>query len=228
FRIQAKNLGSDLEGAYEAAARDLADQVERFSFPPRIRPRLLALHASSHHTSNTMALWAQVRDRLSSQWQVEEIGLRNGTLSDCSGCPYTMCLHFGERGGCFYGGVMSEEVYPAVRKADALILMCPNYNDALSANLTAFINRLTALFRQTRFYDKAVFALVVSGYSGSDTVARQLISALNMNKSFYLPPRFALLETANSPGEALSAPGIQDRLDRFAAGMEGLFAENKN
>ena len=123
---------------------------------------------------------------------------------------------------------MSEEVYPAVRKADALILMCPNYNDALSANLTAFINRLTALFRQTRFYDKAVFALVVSGYSGSDTVARQLISALNMNKSFYLPPRFALLETANAPGEALSAPGIQDRLDRFAAGMEGLFAENKN
>ena len=223
FRIQAKNLGSDLEGAYEAAARDLADQVEHFSFPPRIRPRLLALHASSHHTSNTMALWAQVRDRLSSQWQVEEIGLRNGTLSDCSGCPYTMCLHFGERGGCFYGGVMSEEVYPAVRKADALILMCPNYNDALSANLTAFINRLTALFRQTRFYDKAVFALVVSGYSGSDTVARQLISALNMNKSFYLPARFALLETANAPGEALAAPGIQRRLDRFARGMEALF-----
>lgn len=228
FRIQAKNLGTDLVGAYEAAARELADQAETFVFPARERPNLLALHASSHHTSNTMALWGEVQKRLSPRWQVEEIGLRNGTLSDCSGCPYTMCLHFGERGGCFYGGVMSEAVYPAVRKADALILMCPNYNDALSANLTAFINRLTALFRQTRFYDKAVFALVVSGYSGSDTVARQLISALNMNKSFYLPPRFALLETANAPGEALSAPGIQDRLDRFAAGMEGLFAENKN
>ena len=38
----------------------------------------------------------------------------------------------------------------------------------------------------------------------------------------------ALLETANAPGEALAAPGIQGRLDRFAAGMEGLFAENKN
>ena len=228
FRIQAKNLGADLAGAYEAAARELAGQAETFVFPARERPNLLALHASSHHTSNTMALWGELQKRLSPRWQVEEIGLRNGTLSDCSGCPYTMCLHFGERGGCFYGGVMSEEVYPAVRKADALILMCPNYNDALSANLTAFINRLTALFRQTRFYDKAVFALVVSGYSGSDTVARQLISALNMNKSFYLPPRFALLETANAPGEALSAPGIQGRLDRFAAGMEGLFAEDKN
>ena len=228
FRIQAKNLGTDPAGAYQASVAETVQRLEHETFPRHPRPNLVVLHASSHHTSNTMALWGELQKRLSPRWQVEEIGLRNGTLSDCSGCPYTMCLHFGERGGCFYGGVMSEEVYPAVRRADALILMCPNYNDALSANLTAFINRLTALFRQTRFYDKAVFALVVSGYSGSDTVARQLISALNMNKSFYLPPRFALLETANAPGEALSAPGIQDRLDRFAAGMEGLFAENKN
>ena len=228
FRIQARNLGTDLQGAYEAAARELAGQVEAFSFPARERPHLLALHASSHHTSNTMDLWGEVQKRLSRRWQVEEIGLRNGTLSDCSGCPYTVCLHFGERGSCFYGGVMAQEVYPAVRRADALILMCPNYNDALSANLTAFINRLTALFRQTRFYDKAVFALIVSGYSGSDTVARQVISGMNMNKSFYLPPRFALLETANAPGEALSAPGVQDRLDRFVQGMEGLFSPKKS
>ena len=211
-------------GAYQEAVRELTERLLSFAFPGRERPRLLALHASSHHTSNTMALWAQVRARLSPRWEVEEIGLRNGTLSDCSGCPYTMCLHFGERGGCFYGGVMQEAVYPAVRRADALILMCPNYNDALSANLSAFINRLTALFRQTRFYEKAVFALVVSGYSGSDTVARQLISALNMNKSFYLPCNFALMETANAPGEALAAPGIESRLDRFVQGMEQTFA----
>ena len=96
------------------------------------------------------------------------------------------------------------------------MLLCPNYNDALSANLTAFINRLTALFRQTRFYDKALFAIVVSGYSGSDIVARQVISALNMNKSFFLPGRFALLETANDPGQAVGLPGIDGRLDGFA------------
>jgi multimeric flavodoxin WrbA len=127
-----------------------------------------------------------------------------------------MCLHFGEQGGCFYGGVMQDEVYPAVRAADALVLLCPNYNDALSANLTAFINRLTALFRQTRFYDKAVFAIVVSGYSGGDTVARQVVAAMNMNKSFYLPQNFALIETANSPGQALALPGIQGRLKGFS------------
>ncbi|MCI9156684.1 MAG: NAD(P)H-dependent oxidoreductase [Lawsonibacter sp.] len=216
FTVQAKNLGVGLMEAYRHAAAELADQVECFAFPQKERPEVLVLHASSHHTSNTMDLWSQVRERVEGRCTVREIGLRNGTLSDCSGCPYTMCLHFGEQGGCFYGGVMQDEVYPAVRAADALVLLCPNYNDALSANLTACINRLTALFRQTRFYDKAVFAIVVSGYSGGDVMARQAISAMNMNKSFYLPPRFALIETANNPGQALALPGIQERLENFA------------
>lgn len=216
FAVQAKNLGTDLMGAYRRAAAELAGQAEEFGFPQKERPRVLVLHASSHHTSNTIALWERVGEKLGGRCDIREIGLRNGTLSDCSGCPYTMCLHFGEQGGCFYGGVMQDEVYPAVRAADALVLLCPNYNDALSANLTAFINRLTALFRQTRFYDKAVFAVVVSGYSGGDTVARQVISAMNMNKSFYLPQNFALIETANDPGQALALPGIEQRLEGFA------------
>ena len=215
FQVQANNLGVDLMGAYRHAAQELAERVEGFVFPKKERPEVLILHASSHHTSNTMDLWSQVREKLEERCAIREIGLRNGTLSDCSGCPYTMCLHFGEQGGCFYGGVMQDEVYPAVRSADALVLLCPNYNDALSANLTAFINRLTALFRQTRFYDKAVFAIVVSGYSGGDMVARQIIAAMNMNKSFYLPQNFSMIKTANSPGQALALPGIQERLALF-------------
>ena len=216
FSVQAGNLGTSLMGAYRAAVSELAERVETEAFPQKERPQVLVLHASSHHTSNTIALWSRVRERVEGRCDLREIGLRNGTLSDCSGCPYTMCLHFGEQGGCFYGGVMQDEVYPAVRAADALVLLCPNYNDALSANLTACINRLTALFRQTRFYDKAVFAIVVSGYSGGDTVARQVVSAMNMNKSFYLPRRFALIETANDPGQALALPGIEKRLEGFA------------
>lgn len=219
FEVQAKNLNTDRMGAYRHAAAELAERVETERFPKKERPEILVLHASSHHTSNTMDLWGRVRDRLEGQCAIHEIGLRNGTLSDCSGCPYTMCLHFGEQGGCFYGGVMQDEVYPAVRSADALVLLCPNYNDALSANLTAFINRLTALFRQTRFYDKAVFAIVVSGYSGGDMVARQIVAAMNMNKSFYLPPNFALIETANNPGQALALPGIGARLEGFGQNM---------
>ena len=219
FTVQARNAGCSLEDAYRLAAADLAERVLTFSPPRLARPRLLVLHASSRETSNTLALWGLVRDRLGDRCELREIGLRNGTLEDCAGCPYTACLHYGERGGCFYGGVMVQEVYPAIREADAVVLLCPNYNDALSANLTAAINRLTALYRTTSFADKAVFAIVVSGYSGGDIVACQAAGAMNMNKGFWLPANFCLLETANDKGEALALPGIRQRAETFAENM---------
>lgn len=219
FTVQAKNAGCDLEEAYRLAVADLADRVTGFAPPLRRRPKLLVLHASSRSTSNTLALWSQVRAHLEDRCEITEIGLRNGTMEDCAGCPYTTCLHFGEQGDCFYGGVMVREVYPAVREADAVVLLCPNYNDALSANLSACINRLTALYRTTSFADKAVFAIVVSGYSGGDIVARQVVSALNMNKGFWLPANFCMLETANDKGEAMALPWIEKRVKQFAINM---------
>ena len=225
FRVLARSIGTDTENAYRAAAKDLISRLGSDVFPRRGSPLLLALHASSYRTSNTMQIWSGVKEELGGSCRIEEIGLRNGTIFDCAGCPYTACRHFGEAGRCFYGGLMTDEVWPAVRRADGIVLLCPNYNDAISANLTAFINRLTGLFRQTRFYDKAVFAIVVSGYSGSDIVARQIIGAMNMNKSFYLPPRFAMIETANDPGEALSLPGIDERIRAFAGAIRKTFGE---
>ncbi|MBU5628091.1 NAD(P)H-dependent oxidoreductase [Oscillibacter sp. MSJ-2] len=219
FTVLARLGSLNLLEAYRESAGQLIGRILSFAPPRQSHPELLTLHASSHKTSNTVALWESLKGRLGEKMAWKEVGLRNGSVVDCSGCPYTMCLHFGERGGCFYGGVMVEEVYPALRRADALVMLCPNYNDALSANLTASINRMTALYRTVQFYDKALYAVVVSGYSGGDIVARQLISALCMNKSFYLPPRFALLETANDAGTALSLPGIERRLDGFAEGM---------
>lgn len=216
FAIVASNLGTDLYGAYVASVKMLAEQLIAQERQGRAGGKeLLVLHASSHKSSNTYAVWQRVRQYLQ-DCSITEIGLRNGTLADCSGCPYKMCLHFGEKGSCFYGGVMVEDVYPAVKKADGILLLAPNYNDALSANLTAFINRLTALFRTTRFYDKKLFGIVVSGYSGSDLIAEQMIAALNMNKTFYLPGHFAMLETANHPGEAMKLPGIEERIRQYA------------
>ena len=75
------------------------------------------------------------------------VSLRNGTVADCNGCEFRTCLHFGEEGRCFYGGVIVDQVYPAIGHADGVLWLCPNYNDALAANLTACINRLTALFQ---------------------------------------------------------------------------------
>ena len=215
FRTQAQIGGTDEVTAFHAAAAELLSRLDAWEKPAPIR-HVLALHASQRTTSNTLALWELVKAGLPSDLGVQEICLRNGTMADCNGCSYTACLHFGEQGGCFYGGPMVDEVYPAVRKCDALVMLCANYNDALAANLTACVNRLTALFRQTRMYDKRLFGLIVSGYSGGDLLARQLISALNMNKSFYLPPRFSLLETANERGSLVKLPGIEAQAAAFA------------
>ena len=95
FTVQARNAGCTLEAAYRLAAAELADRVLAFSRPRLERPKLLALHASSRATSNTLALWGLVRPRLEERCDITEIGLRNGTLEDCAGCPYTTCLHYG-------------------------------------------------------------------------------------------------------------------------------------
>lgn len=219
YIVQASNMNTDKMGAYLKSARILTEQLLDFEWQKKEHPHLLVLHASNHKTSNTMAIWKEVRAKIENDIEIQEINLRNGTLEDCAGCPFQMCLHFGERGQCFYGGAMVNDVYPAVKWADGILLLCPNYNDALSANMTAFINRLTALFRTTRFYDKAMFAIIVSGYSGSDLIAGQLATALNMNKTFYMPGNFCMMETGNSPGSAIHAEGINGRIETFANGI---------
>lgn len=218
FNIQAMRLETDQLTAYHIAAKEMLERVMAFQPRPKEKANILVLHASNFKTSNTTTLWHMVRENLH-DCDVEEISLRNGTIQDCSGCPYRMCLHYSEKSSCYYGGVIAEQVYPAIVKCDALVLLCPNYNDALSANLTAFINRLTALFRKTSFYEKAVYALVVSGYSGGNIVAEQVISALSMNKTFRLPARFSMVETANDPMSILKVAGIEERAHIFADRM---------
>ncbi len=36
---------------------------------------------------------------------------------------------------CFYGGIVVEEVYPAILESDILVFICPNYNDMLGGQI---------------------------------------------------------------------------------------------
>ena len=218
FQVQAQLGSTDESTAFRMAIAELLQRLQEWTPLPPAR-RVLALHASVRATSNTLALWELVKAGLPETVEVRELCLQNGALADCIGCSYTACMHFGQQGGCFYGGPLVDEVFPAVRDCDTLVMLCANYNDALAANLTAFVNRLTALFRQSRFYDKRLYGLIVSGYSGGDLIARQLISGLNMNKSFYLPPRFCMLETANEKGSLVKLEGIAARSGEFGQRM---------
>ena len=218
YNIQAQNLHTDNIGAYMAAGRALVNNILNYEPVKKANPKVLVLHSSNSRTSNTLALWNMVRKHLP-ECEIKEISLRNGQIMDCRGCSYETCRHFGEEEGCFYGGAITEKVYPAILESDALVMVCPNYNDALGANLTAFVNRMTALFTTHRFYDKSLFGIIVSGYSGGDIVAEQLISGLNMNKTFALPGKFAILETANDAGAIPGDAEVEVRAEAFAANM---------
>lgn len=216
FKVLARLWGTSLEEAYKKSCRLLAGRVCDFSFAHYKTPAILAIHAGSHSVSNSLSLWRLVAEELKGKASIEEISVRNGQVWDCRGCKYEDCFHFGEQGTCFYGGVMADKVYPAIIKCDILVLICPNYNDSVSANIMAFINRLTSVFRVNDLSRKQVYAAIVSGYSGGDIVAQQVIGAMNMNKNFMLPASFAMMETANDPGEAEKLPGIEERAKEFA------------
>ena len=219
FTVLASLWQIDRYAAYLKSCRLLVEKLRTFAPVQITRPKILAVHAGNHKTSNSLSLWQLTAAALADKAEIEEISLRNGQIWDCRGCKYEDCLHFGEQGDCFYGGVMTEKVYPAIIKSDVVVLICPNYNDSVSANIMAFINRLTSVFRVNDFSAKRVYAIIVSGYSGGDLVAQQIIGAMNMNKNMLLPPRFALLETANAPGEALQIPGIKEKAANFAASI---------
>lgn len=221
FKTIAGVWNVSLMEAYGKSCRLLLDKVCNFKLPESSHPSILAIHASNMKTSNSLALWNITESLIRDRADTELISIRNGQLWDCRGCKYEDCLHFGERGDCFYGGVMVEKVYPAMLKSDVLVLICPNYNDSVSANIMAFINRLTALFRAKDFSRKKIYAVIVSGYSGGDLVAQQIIGAINMNKNLILPPRFALMATANDPGEAGTIPGIEEQVADFAKRILG-------
>ncbi len=57
---------------------------------------------------------------------------------------------------------------------------------------------------------------MVSGNSGSDSVAKQLIGALNINKGFRLPPYFSIRAIANDPKAIFNVENIDIKSDFFS------------
>ena len=214
--VQCRRMGLGHLEAYRELACALVQKLLQFQPPRTSRPRLLLLHASDQKTSNTLAMGHRLQELLAPSCELEEISLRNGTVHDCRGCSYTVCSHYAQQNSCFYGGSIVDDVYPALIHCNALMLLCPNYNDSVSANIMAFINRLTSLQLFHSRQDKYLYAVIVSGYSGGDLVAQQVLGALCLNKAFILPPHFCLMQTANDPGSAMQSPGVEGRLSHFA------------
>ena len=219
FLTWQKTYNLPLVEIYREQARELVKKLKDENLKLINRPKILTLHSSLFKTSNTLMLWKMVKESLGGE-DIRELHVENGTVVDCRGCSYKTCIHYSEQKSCFYGGIMVKEILPAIEEADCIIWLCPNYNDAISAKLMAVINRMTVLYKRVKFGDKTLFSLVVSGNSGSDCVAKQLIGALNINKGFRLPPYFTLIATANDPGSIMKVPGIDQKAKEFAENIK--------
>ena len=219
FLTWQKNLNLPLEKICLQMCSKLQSRLLEYNPITINNPKILVLYSSPHNTSNTLDLWHMTSKHLS-DYNIKELQIENGEVLDCNGCSYNLCTHYGKQNKCFYGGIMVRDVLPSIEASDAIIWLCPNYNDAVAANLTAVINRLTVLYRKIDFYDKTIFAVVVSGNSASDSISKQLIGALNINKGFRLPPYFSIMAIANDPGEIFNIPQIEERTKGFAENIK--------
>ena len=220
--ILAGKLGTSLEETYVRRIREITERVHAFRPPHAERPKLVVIHASDSRRSNTYWMGEEVIRRLSGRVDTQIYTLQNGTIKDCRGCSYRTCLHFSRDNTCYYGGTISKEILPAVSACDAMLFLCPNYNDSVSANIMAFFNRLTNLLVREDLSEKYLFGIIVSGYSGGDIVAKQLLGTMSFNKTAILPPHFCLLQTAHEPGSASLVPGMAEKLDQFAEHMASV------
>jgi len=215
FLTWKKTLDLTLE---EICLKNSKELVERLLEDKKLgfkNPKFLVLYSSPHKTSNTLDLWRMISKYLKG-YDIKELLIEDGEVKDCHGCSYKLCSHYGKNNKCFYGGIMTEDVLPSIEAADIILWLCPNYNDAIAANLTAVINRLTVLYRQISFHHKLIFAVVVSGNSGSDSISKQLIGALNINKGFRLPPNFSIMAIANDPLAIYQVEDIKEKSKTFA------------
>lgn len=216
MRKWASYEGVSNKEALMGQVRKLAERACSDQAPP-IR-ELLVLHANSRpERSNTMDFYRAVQNHLT--LPTTQLELLDEHIQDCAGCNYRTCGYYSSIQSCYFGGSFTQNVLQAIRHADAILLLAPNYNDAMSAKLMAVANRLSVLYREGPFYQKYIFALVVSGNSGSDSVARQIIGAYNVNKGFRLPRRFYAQAIANDAGELRRAVEMEERARIFASDL---------
>jgi len=230
FKTWQKQIKLSLPEIYQLKSQDVVYRLMVNQKSLFKKPKILVLYSNPRRTSNTMMLWQMVRKYISNnQTELTQQHVENGTIVDCRGCLYKTCKHYSERRQCFYGGIVVQEILPAIEKADCLIWLCPNYNDAVSAKLMAVINRLTVLYKRVNFHKKLFFAIIVSGNSGSENVAMQLIGALNVNKGFMLPANFSLMTIANDPGAIKKVVNINKKAKNFAVNIgKQLYNYNKS
>ncbi|MDW7662858.1 MAG: NAD(P)H-dependent oxidoreductase [Bacillota bacterium] len=230
FNTWTKTVDEPLETIAMGLIKSLVTRLAEYKNLKLKQSKVLVLHAGHKKISNTLMLWERIESKLSERLgpevSIKTLHVEEGQIRDCYGCAFETCTYYAMSRSCFYGGFVVESLYPSLEEADYVVWICPNYNDAISAKLMAVVNRLTALYRNMSFHEKYILAVVVSANSGNDVVSSQLIGALNINKGFRLPPKFALMEMANEPGEIFKRESIDSTINNYVNSVFEIMHKN--
>ena len=85
FTVLASLWQTDRYAAYLKSCRLLVEKLRTFAPVQITRPKILAVHAGNHKTSNSLSLWQLTAAALADKAEIEEISLRNGQIWDCRG-----------------------------------------------------------------------------------------------------------------------------------------------
>lgn len=210
----SKPLGKKPEEIMQTQMLGLYHRLEEGEIPKNDAPKLSVWTIGRPEVSATREVWKQIKPHLDGI-HVDFLSFGNENIRDCRGCAYAICKEKGQQTSCIYEDYVVNTMYPSIESSDGILLLTPNYNDMLPANFVSAINRLTALFRKRKFYDKKVFATVVAGHSGAERLSQQIIGALNINKTFYIPNDFSLEIRAHNADSVIQDASIPPRAKVF-------------
>lgn len=184
-------------------------------------------YAALPEVAQSYDLWEELRHRLAPFIHCTELCLQTDTIHQCNQCINRNCRRFLPDGTCFYGAALGREGILALSQTDALLLVCPSFHNNLHGYMLSFSQQLSSLFAPEQMADKALFALILSPYSGGEMVAEQLINSFIFQQGCYLPSHFALIECASPNDNLLNSEDLTPCLDQFAHGLLELLSLGK-
>ena len=121
---------------------------------------ILVFNGSPHPKGNTAALVKEfVKGAKEAGHQVEVVDLSHKRIDGCLGCDY--CVRQGREGNCLKKDEM-RDIYPLLKKADALVIATPIYYFTWSAQTHAALQRCYAFGKPPALKK---MALMCSSYS---------------------------------------------------------------
>lgn len=122
----------------------------------------------------TKALTNTVIKKLSNQYSVELVSIKDEQFETCKGCA---CLFAGSS-RCPLSGDSVHGVLQKMLDADGVIFFVPNYSLQIPGKLKTMLDRMAFVFHRPRLFNKVFMPITVQGVYGGGDISKYLNKVL--------------------------------------------------